>query len=219
MKMFVSILLICLQYGTNLLLKYFFDHHGADDNASFFLFTVSPMINNRTYNYIRDHESSLTVILDFNCDYNCRSCYTNKKRVQKATPKVVAPPIDTSSLTPVTKVDINTSHVPVQASDDDVTPGLYPGANESCNNPTDNYLIHTWSINFLTKQLKNKDKYESKFNFHICQAKQNAVDNYLSINELLTSNTGMGTHFQVIATRHIKTIFNQSKVDAQQLLK
>ena len=66
--------------------------------------------------------------------------------------------------------------------------------------------------------MKKRNKYEPKFSFPVVQAKQYAVDNYyLFIDELLTSNSSMGTHYQVITTKHIQLIFNQSQADAQQL--
>ena len=132
------------------------------------------------------------------------SVYQQEEEGTKKTLKVVAPLIDTSLVTTITEDDID--YFPVPVSDDAIT------FTDHANN-LQTHLTFTTSATTV----KNRNKCEPKFYFSI-QDKQYAVDNYyLFIDKLLTSNSSMETHYQVITTRHIQLIFNQSQADACQL--
>ena len=129
------------------------------------------------------------VIID--CDYNYRLCYTNKKkRAPKTTLKVVTLLINTSPVISVTEKDIDPSPVPVQLASDDAA-------------STNSYLIKTWSMKFLLKQLldsttfadhttncqthptfiamEDRNKCEPKLNLRVVQVKKYTVDSYYPI--------------------------------------
>ena len=109
-----------------------------------------------------------------------------KAPTTKVVTKVVTLLTNTSQVTFITENCIDPSPVPVLASDDFAS--------------TNNHLIQTWSMQFLLKPLmdpttftdhpnncqtyststamKNRNKYEPKFNLHVVQVKQYTVDSH-----------------------------------------
>ena len=137
------------------------------------------------------------MILD--CDYNCKLCYTNKKK-KAPTIKVVILLINTSPVISITETDIDPSPVPVLASDDSTS--------------TNSHLFQTWSMKFLLKQLLYSTLFTNHTNncqthptFTTIQIKQYVFDGYHPyIDELFASNSTMTIHYQVV--RQSQLVFN-----------
>ena len=175
------------------LLTNFFDHVVEDEIQSFSLLTVSNVI--------------------LNCVSNCKLFYTNKKKKTPKT-KVVAPLINTSTVTSITKNNIDPSLVPVLASVDSAS--------------TTSHLIQPWSMKFLLKQLLDSTtSTDHTINFQIhstfttiqvkqpaitIQVKQHALDSYYPYTDgLCKYNPTMNIRYYVI--RHSHHLHNQNQAD------